>query len=266
MSGKILSDRDEMDKAAQEWAALADGPCCYCHDQKRAREDGIWRGKGRGWTDVPINIDLSKTQIYLEWLKTKLFLDSRASYARNRIVKRGEVYKCNLGQNIGSEECKERPCVIIQYDAGNTKSPNTIVAPITHSNSKLPIVIPIADKYDSDGNIIVDGNVLLGNIVCVSKARLGEFIINLETDEIKKVDEAIAISLDIKRHYDKLNNILNDKLTYIDKLRNKVKALENELDEKDKQIKKIEDLTSEMGLKDIEELRSLIKANSDKKI
>lgn len=42
---------------------------------------------------------------------------------------------------------------------------------------------------------------ILGNIICVSKSRLGEFITNLETDEIKRIDEAIAISLDIKRHY-----------------------------------------------------------------
>lgn len=217
-----------------------------------------------GERTLPINIDLSRTQMYLEWLKTKLFLDSRASCAKSRIVKRGEVYKCNLGQNIGSEECKERPCVIIQYDAGNTKSPNTIVAPITHSNSKLPIVIPIADKYNSDGDVILDGNVLLGNIICVSKARLGEFITNLETDEIKRIDEAIAISLDIKRHYDKLNNILNDKLKYIDKLKNKVKSLANELDEKEKKIGKLEELLNEFGLKDVEELKSLIKSNSDK--
>ncbi|MHC6180997.1 type II toxin-antitoxin system PemK/MazF family toxin [Clostridium sp. JNZ X4-2] len=213
---------------------------------------------------MPINIDLSRTQMYLEWLKTKLFLDSRASCAKSRIVKRGEVYKCNLGQNIGSEECKERPCVIIQYDAGNTKSPNTIVAPITHSNSKLPIVIPIADKYNSDGDVILDGNVLLGNIICVSKGRLGEFITNLEKDEIKRIDEAIAISLDIKRHYDKLNNILNDKLKYIDKLKNKVKSLANELDEKEKKIGKLKELLNEFGLKDVEELKSLIKSNSDK--
>ena len=73
---------------------------------------------------MSINIDLIKTQRYLEWFKTKLYLDSRASNARRRVVKRGEVYKCNLGMGIGSEECKERPCVIIQYDAGNVNSSN----------------------------------------------------------------------------------------------------------------------------------------------
>ena len=46
----------------------------------------------------------SKVQKCLEWLKTKLFLDLISSKAAKRIVKRGEVYKCNLGMGIGSEE------------------------------------------------------------------------------------------------------------------------------------------------------------------
>lgn len=56
---------------------------------------------------MPINIDLSKTQRYLEWVKTKLYLDTKSNNARGRVVKRGEVYRCNLGMGIGSEECKE---------------------------------------------------------------------------------------------------------------------------------------------------------------
>ena len=73
---------------------------------------------------------------------------------------------------------------------------------------------------------MLDGNVLLGNIVCVSKARLGDYVARLEPSEMKAVDEAIAISLDIKGYYDKLDNILNDKLVYIDKLKKRVKDLE----------------------------------------
>ena len=62
---------------------------------------------------------------------------------------------------------------------------------------------------------MLDGNVLLGNIVCVSKARLGDYVARPEPSEMKAADEAIAISLDIKRYYDKLDNILNDKLVYM---------------------------------------------------
>lgn len=60
-----------------------------------------------------MNIDLTKTQQYLEWLKNKLYLNAIATSAKNRIVYRGQVYRCNLGVGIGSEECKERPCVVL---------------------------------------------------------------------------------------------------------------------------------------------------------
>ncbi|MED3652429.1 type II toxin-antitoxin system PemK/MazF family toxin, partial [Heyndrickxia sporothermodurans] len=186
----------------------------------------------------------SKAQRYLEWLKTKLFLDGIAYRAKKRVVKRGEVYKCNLGYGVGSEESKERPCVILQRDDANSTSPNVIVAPITHTSSTLPVVIPISDKFDGDGNLILDGNVLLGNIVCVSKSRLGEYISSLSKDEMKRVDEAIAIALDVKHYYVTINNMLDDKLVYIEKLKSKINTLESELSEKERKIEELSILGS----------------------
>ena len=194
-----------------------------------------------------LSVDLSRVQGYLEWLKTKVYLDYNSIRARGRRVKRGEVYRCNLGKGVGSEECKERPCVIIQYDAGNAYSPNTIVAPITHSSSNLPIVVKIEDKKDSSGKVILDGNVLLGNIVCVSKGRLGELITKLDDNEMKKVDEAIAISLGIKYYYDKLFNIYNDKLDYIKKLKDKENYIIEDLNE-------INNLKKKLGVSNTKEL------------
>ncbi|EOC99358.1 type II toxin-antitoxin system PemK/MazF family toxin [Caldisalinibacter kiritimatiensis] len=205
------------------------------------------------------SIDLSKTQQYLEWLKTKLYLDSNASRASKRVVKRGEVYRCNLGLGIGSEECKERPCVILQSDAGNVTSPNTIVAPITHTGSTLPVVVPIANKYNESGKIILDGNVLLGNIVCVSKARLGDFVTKLDSSEMEAVDEAIAISVDIKRHYDKLKNILDDKVVYIGKLKDKISVLEDELSKKEDELNRFISIKEEFGIEDMQEFEKQIR-------
>jgi mRNA interferase MazF len=165
-----------------------------------------------------VTIDLDKTQRYLDWIKKMLYLDTIADNAKRRSVKRGQVYKCNLGIGIGSEEGKERPCVILQGNLGNLKSSNTIVAPITHTSSRLPIVVPITAKVDDNSRLILDGNVLLGNIITISKARIGDYVCDLTLDEMKKVDISIAISTDIKRHYDKLNSIYKDKLVYIGKL------------------------------------------------
>lgn len=201
--------------------------------------------------DIPekeaVLIELATAQKSLEWAKTMLFLNTKAKNAAKRVVKRGQVYQCKLGFGVGSEENKERPCVILQYDGANATSPNTIVAPITHSGAEVPVVVPIADKKDNTGNIVLDGHVLLGNIVCVSKARLGDYKATLTPSEMQKVDEAIGKSLDIKRHYDKLQNILKDKDDHIEKLNNKI-AKQNE------KIVILEQVKTILGVEDIAEL------------
>lgn len=128
-------------------------------------------------------IDLGRVQSMLEWIKTKLYLDTLSVKAKSRAVKRGQVYRCNFGCGVGSEMWKERPAVIIQNDIGNNRSGNTIVVPITHDNSELPCVADITTKTDTSGNIILDGQANASNMMCVSKARLGDFVCTLPLSE-----------------------------------------------------------------------------------
>ncbi|MCM1143275.1 MAG: type II toxin-antitoxin system PemK/MazF family toxin [Blautia sp.] len=212
-----------------------------------------------------MNIDLTKTQQYLEWFKNKLYLNAIAPSAKSRILYRGQVYRCNLGVGIGSEECKERPCVILQYNSANKTSPNTLVAPITHTTSMLPVVVPIAEKRDSSGNLILDGNVLLGNITCVSKARLGDFITDLSAEEMKAVDKAISLSLGINHYYQTLQNIYNDKLQYIEKLKNNRTLLQADLDSKQQYINDFQKLLDIYHFSDIQSLADFIEKSLKEK-
>lgn len=205
-----------------------------------------------------MNIDLTKTQQYLDWLKDKLYLNAKAPSARNRIIYRGQVYHCKFGIGIGSEESKERPCVILQYNSANRTSPNTLVAPITHTTSTLPIVVPIADKVDSSGKVILDGNVLLGNITCVSKARLGDYITDLTPNEMKAVDKAISISLNINHYYQTLQNDFNDKRQYIEKLRESRSELQSNLTTQQTQIAEIQSLLDKYNFSDASSLAAYL--------
>lgn len=90
-------------------------------------------------------------------------------------------------------------------------------------------MVPIADKVDSTGNVILDGNILLGNITCISKARLGDYITNLTPNEMKEVDKAISISLNINHYYQTLQNDYDDKLQYIEKLKQSRSILQADL-------------------------------------
>jgi len=168
-----------------------------------------------------VEVKLHKTQKYLDWLKTKLFLDKNSITATKRKIERGQVYWCNFGMNIGSEMSKEtpRPCLIIQNDLANLKSPNTIVVPITHNKSMVSCLVHIEELQDEDNNIILDGKINVSNVVCVSKARLGDYIATLSNKEIKSVDESMARQIGLYEYYNKILLNLNDKVNYLKKVK-----------------------------------------------
>ena len=176
-----------------------------------------------------MKIELLQVQKMLEWVKTKLYLDAIAPNAKARAVRRGQVYRCNFGCGIGSEMQKDRPAVIIQNDIGNNHSGNTIVVPITHDNSALPCMAAITPQRDSCNNIILDGQANASNLMCVSKARLGDFICSLPASDMKLIDEAIAKTVGLMEYYAKTVKKLQDKLSYIEKIKYERNQAQDEL-------------------------------------
>ena len=166
-------------------------------------------------------VELSKVQSMLEWLKTKLYLDTLSEKAKSRIVRRGEVYECCFGIGIGSEMQKTRPCVIIQGDVGNINSSNVIVAPITHTEKCIPSMAKLETQINlKDGSTILNGCVNLSNIQTVSKARLGDFITKLTSDDVKNVNTSILVSLGLIKEHNELKLKIKKQEKYIEKLKN----------------------------------------------
>lgn len=198
-----------------------------------------------------MDIDLSKVQKYLDWLKRKLYLDKLAEKSKTRVVKRGQVYWCDFGIGIGSEMSKEspRPCVVLQQTVANIKSPNTIVAPVTHDTGHLPCLVPIRAYYSDGGDLILDGQVNVSNIVCVSKSRLGDFIADLDNSEIKNIEIAIATQLGIYGKYKSLKDKINSKDEYIKRLKEQRNDAQDELEAIRKMLKiaKDKDIFKELG-------------------
>lgn len=206
-----------------------------------------------------MNVDYSQVAKMLEWLKEKIRLDNNSNNAKRRIVKRGQVYRCNFGCGIGSEMNKERPAVIIQNDIGNMHSGNTIVIPITHDTSTLPCVANITPKVDSvTGEVILDGQANASNLLCVSKARLGAFVCDLSNIEMKKIDEAIAKSIDIMGYYADLKQKLENRDSYIER----IKIERNEAQD---QLSRICDILEIDDKQKLEETISMLKKGIDNK-
>lgn len=172
-----------------------------------------------------MQVELSKIQNLLDWIKTKIFLDAISVNATKRVIRRGEVYSCNFGIGIGSEIQKKRPCIIVQNNTRNYRSANVIVVPISHTNKNISCIVPIQTRTDDNGNVILDGYANVSNVMCVSKARLGSYITILNKDEIKNIDIELSAGLDLIDYYKQFERQLKDKDLYISKLKSQLTEL-----------------------------------------
>ncbi|MBN2980166.1 MULTISPECIES: type II toxin-antitoxin system PemK/MazF family toxin [Cohnella] len=110
------------------------------------------------------------------------------------IVKRGDVFYADLSPVVGSEQGGVRPVLVIQNDIGNRFSPTVIVAAITAQiqKAKLPTHVEIDSKLHGMER---DSVVLLEQIRTIDKQRLTDKITHLDEEMMRKVDDALQISV-----------------------------------------------------------------------
>ncbi|MFD2115670.1 type II toxin-antitoxin system PemK/MazF family toxin [Paenibacillus yanchengensis] len=110
------------------------------------------------------------------------------------IVKRGDVFFADLSPVVGSEQGGVRPVLVIQNDIGNRFSPTVIVAAITAQiqKAKLPTHVEMsASTHGFDRDSVV----LLEQIRTIDKQRLTDKITHLDDETMRKVDDALHISV-----------------------------------------------------------------------
>lgn len=111
-------------------------------------------------------------------------------------IRRGDIFYADLSPVVGSEQGGIRPVLVIQNDIGNKHSPTVICAAITSrmNKAKLPTHVEIdASRYQ----IVKDSVVLLEQIRTIDKQRLKDLICHVDKALMKKVDEALLISLEL---------------------------------------------------------------------
>ena len=105
--------------------------------------------------------------------------------------KRGDVYWVNLDPVVGTEIRKTRPAVVVSNDACNRYGTRVVVLPITsnvHSLYPGEAIIEVKGK---------PGRALGDQIRSIDKSRLKARLARLTADEMARVDEALAITLDL---------------------------------------------------------------------
>ncbi|WP_251865428.1 type II toxin-antitoxin system PemK/MazF family toxin [Enterococcus malodoratus] len=142
--------------------------------QTKSQKLGIW--------------SVSKETLALEWI-------DKESRLKQRYLNQGDVYLCELGENIGHEEAKERPVLILSDSRYNTSGLVTI-APLTSTiklvenvkDRKSPKIkthyVLRKEKYHFLKN---DSTVLVENVRTISVIRLNSYKGQIEEGDIAAI-------------------------------------------------------------------------------
>lgn len=113
-----------------------------------------------------------------------------------RQIMRGDIYYAKLGKKVGSVQGKIRPVVVLQNNKGNKHSPTLIVATIT-SKSRKKHSLPTHVVFRMD-DLPFESVVQLEQITTIDKKQLLNFVNQMPEPAMKRVDEAIKVSLSLK--------------------------------------------------------------------
>ena len=72
------------------------------------------------------------------------------------MVRQGDIIKLNFNPQAGHEQAGYRPALVISNDFFNQKTNLTIVCPITNTNNKCPLHIPLDDRTVTTGVVLCE--------------------------------------------------------------------------------------------------------------
>lgn len=108
-------------------------------------------------------------------------------------VHRGDVFYADMGVNVGSEQNGMRPVLVLQNDVGNEHSPTIIVAVLTSKVKKMymPTHVYVGARF----GLTEESVVLTEQLSTIDRRRLRGYVGSVDRPTMKKVEQAIQISL-----------------------------------------------------------------------
>ncbi len=112
--------------------------------------------------------------------------------------RRGDLYWVDWSPARGSERAGWRPALVVQNDAGNGSPtyPNTIVVAVSTKGRHIPLHVRLRTSKRSGLRKVSFAK--CEQILTVSKERLAKRIGRIENGELREVNAAIRLSLDVE--------------------------------------------------------------------
>ena len=154
-----------------------------------------------------------KTRRIKNWVLSKErishdFIDNK-SHIANIAVNIGDVFTCEIGENIGEEQCNSRPVLIVSKNFFNSNSSNVTIVPLSTSvktrtirrSGQLKTVLKYKTHYrlkKSDFSFLDrDSVVKCEHIRSLSKSRLVSKLGQIDETTLKRVQKRISELLDL---------------------------------------------------------------------
>lgn len=107
-------------------------------------------------------------------------------------VERGGVYWVNFDPSLGGEIRKVRPAIVISNNAANIAMNRVQVVPITSKTDRV---------YPGEALIVVRGEkrkAMADQLTTASKQRLGKKLGSLNSEDMARVEAAVAVQLSLR--------------------------------------------------------------------
>ena len=114
------------------------------------------------------------------------------------VIRRGEIYWADIGENIGSEPSFTRPVLVVQANEINRSNFQTVVAIGITSNlaySDIPGNVLIGKE---EGLLPKDSVICVAHMTALDKARFQAKICNIPDVIMDQVEYGISLVLDLK--------------------------------------------------------------------
>ena len=112
-------------------------------------------------------------------------------------MRRGDIYRANLGRAHGSAPAKRRPVLVVQADSFNASSIDTVVAAVITTNLRLGAAPGNVTLPRSTSRLPKDSAVNVSQIVTFDKTALTEHVSSLDRETMGEVAAGLRLVLDL---------------------------------------------------------------------